>query len=86
MKIKIKAYIGFFYINPYGFGPNTIEKFYQIERKSNEINIDGYLFSSTDRRWNTITQNKMVRQFKLLDQRVKILFLDSSQYQAIKNS
>ena len=67
-----------FYINPYRFRPDTIEKFYQIKRKSKEINIDGYLFSSTDQRWDTITQNKMVRQFKLLDQRVKIVFSDSS--------
>ena len=67
-----------FKVNPYRFGPDMIEKFYQVKRKSEEINIDRYLFSSTDQRWDTITQNKMVRQFKLLDQRVEIVFSDSS--------
>ena len=48
-----------FYTNPRGFEPDTSEKIEMLKKRVNERKIDGILFSTPDRRWNSIVLRKI---------------------------
>jgi len=60
--IKQSEVMRLFYINPRGFGPEKCEKIEMLKKKIDERNIEGILFSSPDRRWNSLVTRKIKYQ------------------------
>ena len=48
-----------YYTNPHRLGFDSTEKLIQLEKESKRLQINGFLFSSTDRKWDSVNKRKM---------------------------
>ena len=48
-----------YYTNPYRLGFDSTEKPIQLEKDSKKLKIDGYLFSSIDRKQDSVNERKI---------------------------
>ena len=76
-RIKVDSVIRMFYINPRGFGPDKTEKMEKLKKEINDRYIEAVLFSSPDRRWNSIMKEQIRYKFKKIDRNVVINMSDS---------
>ena len=60
--IKQSGVMRLFYINLREFRPDKYEKIEILKKKIDKRNIDGILFSTPDRRWNSIVTRKIKYQ------------------------
>lgn len=75
-----------FYLNPHSFRYDNKEKFYQLQQKIKELEIDYCLLSSCDRKQDSRNLNQIKRRFRQINRNVKIILSDSGQYEVIKNN
>ena len=69
-----------YYTNPHRLGFDSTEKLIQLEKESKKLKIDGYLFSSTDRKWNSVNERKIKSTLSKIHQRIEIETSDTSDY------
>ena len=57
-----------FYINPYGFGSDIIDKIEQLKKNMIDYKIDAVMMSLPNRRWIVASENRMVNQLRSINQ------------------
>ena len=64
-------------INSNRIGSDSDDKIEQIRAKTKSEQINLWLFSSSDRKWDSYTNNKIERRMKIINPKVKITTSDS---------
>ena len=66
-----------FFINPYGLGLDSNSKIEQIRKKTKSEEINLWLFSSYNRKWDSYMNAKMERKMKVINLKVNLVTSDS---------
>jgi methionine synthase II (cobalamin-independent) len=66
-----------FMINSNRIGSDSDDKIEQMRVKTKSEQINLWLFSSSDRKWDSYTNNKIERRMKIINPKVKITTSDS---------
>jgi len=64
-------------INSNRIGSDSDDKIEQMRVKTKSEQINLWLFSSSDRKWDSYTNNKIERRMKIINPKVKITTSDS---------
>ena len=75
-----------YYINPYRLGFDSTEKLIQLEKESKRLQIDRFLFNSTDRKQNSVNKRKMKSKMNRIYQRIKIEISNTRDYTLFQNN